>query len=387
MSPIARLRTAALLSALLVTPLAAQRGTVSGAFVVRLGADTIAVEHYHRKGNRLEGTEVIRTPATTLRHYVATVGPTGRVQSFEYDAHRVAGGAPPTKGTIRFGPDTTTVTATINGRDTTLTFAVRNGTPYVNFSYGILELAMMRVRASKADSSVLDLVMIGNPQTVPATLRRVGRDTLTISMFEQAAYRARVDNAGRIMGLQGLNTTQKVLVDRVKTVDVAAVAAEWARRDAAGQTLGVLSPLDSTVATVDGAALAIRYSRPARRGRAIMGTVVPYDQVWRTGANAATMFRTDADLIIGGTLVPAGSYTLWTLPTTNGAALIVNRQTGQWGTEYDMSKDLARIPLTMRKLATPADRFTMVIEPASAGGVIRYMWDDTQFEVPFTVKR
>lgn len=387
MIPIARLRTAALLSMLVVTPLAAQRGKVTGAFVVRLGADTIAVERYHRKGNRIEGTEAIRTPATTLRHYVATVGPGGRVQSFQYDAHRVAGGAPPTKGMIRFGADTTTVTATINGRDTTMKFAVRNGTPYVNFSYGIMELAMMRVRASKADSSVLDLVMIGNPQTVPATIRRVGRDTLTIAMFEQSSYRARVDKAGRIMGLHGLNTTQKVLVDRVKDVDVAAMAAEWARRDAAGQTIGVLSPLDSAVATVDGAGMSIRYSRPARRGRAIMGTVVPYDQVWRTGANAATMFRTDADLMIGGTLVPAGSYTLWTLPKTNGATLIVNKQIGQWGTEYDMSKDLARIPLTMSKLATPADRFTMMIEPGSAGGVIRYMWDDTQFEVPFTVKR
>ena len=85
--------------------------------------------------------------------------------------------------------------------------------------------------------------------------------------------------------------------------------------------------------------------------------------------------------------MPAGSYTLWTLPKTNGATLIVNKQIGQWGTEYDMSKDLARIPLTMSKLATPADRFTMMIEPGSTGGVIRYMWDDTQFEVPFTVKR
>lgn len=386
MTPITRFRTAALLSLLLATPLAAQRGRVSGAFVVRLGADTIAVERYLRKGNRVEGTEAIRMPATTLRHYVATVGPRGAVQTFQYDAHRVAGNAPPTKGLFRFGADTTTLDVSLNGKDTTLKYATRNGTPYVNFSYAVMELAMMRARASKADSSVLTLVMIGNPP-VPATLRRVGRDTMTIAMFEQSAYRARVDKAGRILGLQGLNTTQKVLVDRVKDVDVDAMAAEWAKRDAAGQAIGMLSPLDSTVAVVDGAHLAITYSRPARRGRVIMGTVVPYDQVWRTGANAATMFRTDADLMIGGTLVPAGSYTLWTLPTMGGATLIVNKQTGQWGTVYDMSKDLARIPLAVSKVPTPADRFTMSIEPGTAGGVLRYMWDDTQFEVPITVKR
>jgi hypothetical protein len=108
--------------------------------------------------------------------------------------------------------------------------------------------------------------------------------------------------------------------------------------------------------------------------------------VWRTGANAATMFTTSADLIIGNTPVPAGKYTLWTIPSKTGAKLIINSQTGQWGTEYDMSKDFARIDIAQSTLTKPVEAFTFVIVPQGTGGVIKYSWDDREFSVPFRVK-
>ena len=362
-------------------------GSDRGAFVVRLGADTIAVERYTRTANRIEGEEAMRTPATALRHYVALLGPDGAITSLDYDARRLNGTVPPTRAEMRFGADSATVHLTAGGRDTTLRYAARMASPYVNFSYALLEATVMQHIASVGDSAAVPLIALGAAQPINGVMRRVGGDSVTFAVYETTPYRARVDERGRILGLQGLGTTQKVMVERVADVDVAAMAAEWARRDSAGQALGVLSPTDSVKASVGGAQLAVVYSRPSLRGRTALGAVVPYGQVWRTGANAATIFRTDRDLVIGGATVPAGSYSLWTLPSPSGAQLIINRQTGQWGTEYDAARDLARVTAAMTTTPSPVERFTFAIEPTTGkGGTIRYSWGTTEFAVPFTVK-
>src|SRR5437899_1233064 len=100
------------------------------------------------------------------------------------------------------------------------------------------------------------------------------------------------------------------------------------------------SPAATAQATLDGKNISIAYSQPSMRGRKIMGDLVPYDQVWRTGANDATTLTTESDLNIGGTAVPKGTYTLYTLPSAGTWKLIINKQTGQWGTEYHQEQDL-----------------------------------------------
>ena len=88
-------------------------------------------------------------------------------------------------------------------------------------------------------------------------------------------------------------------------------------------------PATASVTFADGKTVTINYSRPSMRGRTIFGGLVPYGQVWRTGANAATSLKTDVDLTIGGANVPAGSYTLYSIPNENGWKLIINKETGQ----------------------------------------------------------
>jgi hypothetical protein len=114
--------------------------------------------------------------------------------------------------------------------------------------------------------------------------------------------------------------------------------------------------------------------------------VVPWNRVWRLGANAATGFTTDRDLLMGGVVIPAGSYTLFMLAAPEGSKLIINRQTGQWGTAYDARQDLARIDLTSEQLAQTVEPLTILIEPQGDGGVFRVRWDRTQYAVPFKVR-
>lgn len=146
------------------------------------------------------------------------------------------------------------------------------------------------------------------------------------------------------------------------------------------------SPKDSVRVSVAGATLAVDYSRPSKRGREIFGGLVPYNRVWRTGANEATHFRTDRDLVFGNVTVPAGVYTIYTLPSAAAWKLIINRQTEQWGTLYDAAQDLAKIDMKVGQLPATLEMMVIKIEPQGNGGVLKVQWDRTEASVAFTVK-
>jgi len=150
-----------------------------------------------------------------------------------------------------------------------------------------------------------------------------------------------------------------------------------------------LSPPEVATVTVGKATLTIKYASPSMRGRKIMGGLVPYGKVWRTGANAATTLITTADLKIGKLNVKAGTYTLYTLPTEQGWTLIVNKQTGQWGTVYDEKQDLGRVAMTAVK--TPVhglDNFLIDLQHKGGNKVeLHLRWENTDVFVPIVVAR
>ncbi|MGA3285696.1 MAG: DUF2911 domain-containing protein [Verrucomicrobiota bacterium] len=156
-----------------------------------------------------------------------------------------------------------------------------------------------------------------------------------------------------------------------------------------------LSPHETISAVIDGNRITVVYGRPYTKSprtgevRKIWGGLVPYGKVWRTGADEATLLITEKPIVMGGTTIPAGAYTLFTLPQEDGTAkLIINKQLGQWGMQYDEKQDLARIDLKKEALEKPVDQFTMAVEKNSAGGgVLKLTWENTQFSVPFTVQK
>jgi len=150
-----------------------------------------------------------------------------------------------------------------------------------------------------------------------------------------------------------------------------------------GQRPPPASPRDTAEMRIANDRIYVDYGRPYARGRTIMGGLVPYGQVWRTGANAATTFVTTRDVRIGGTPVPAGTYTLYTLPTANAWQLIINRQTGQWGTEYDQAQDLARVPMRVERTPAPVEQFTIELQPGAGTALNLVMtWENTRASVP-----
>jgi hypothetical protein len=370
----------------------AQDSPPTGAFIVRLGTDTTAVERFTRTGDVYQIEQALRSPRASFRHTHLELTPTGEIATIHLMHHRIDNPAGPllasTKLSYAIGDSATVEMRRGDTASTRRVSARPGGIPSLAQSFLAYELAAMRMRASGADSMSVTLVNPSGDPT-PVIVRRVGTDSMTFTL-PFLTYRAHVDPAGRITRLYQPRGTS---VERVVNVDVNRIASAWAALDASGKGMGPLSPRDSVAARVGDAAITIRYARPSKRGRVIFGDIVPWDTVWRTGANDATVLTTDRDLVIGGTVVPAGSYTLFTIPTRSQTTLVINRETMRngeplAGTEYDASKDFARIPMTTKSLATPVQQFTIEIVPRGAReGVLRLAWDQREMTVPIRARR
>jgi hypothetical protein len=385
---------------LLAGQLGAQRSSApeQGAFLVRLGTDTTAAQRFTRTPTTLTAESFTRSPRVTLRRSTVTFDQSGRFTRLEL-TQRVLGGAA-TPRAMR------AATLSIQGDSAVLEIQadstiVRKAavTPDVLPFFGVedaISIETILRRASRAGgggggggggaSVTIPVLYLGARQATPVTVRRTGADSVTIE-FPEGLMHARVDAEGRLLGLDGRGSTDQITIERLPAIDIEAMGNAFASR-----AIASYSPRDTVRATIGGAALLVDYGRPAKRGRVIFGNVVPWDTWWRTGANAATTLVTDRDLVVGGTPVPRGTYTLFSIPSQAGWKLIVNKKTGEWGTDYDSTADLTRIDMQVTELAEPVEQFTITLEPegaAGAGGargVLRLAWDRTAASVPVEVK-
>ncbi len=356
----------------------------SGTFVIRLGVDTLAVEQYTRTPTQLRGEQVIRAPRPEHRIYTVRYGPDGWAESFELVTHNIGGGEGPaeTRATATFTP--TTVTMQVPRDDSTATLtAVISGpaAPFAINVYALVEDVVRQARSAGGDRFEMPIVSLGSTAAQNATVRASGADSVIATFGNIGPFRIRTDTAGTVRGLSGIGGSLQVTVDRVDAIDLATFGPEFASRP-----LGTLSPLDSVNARIGDAELAVRYSRPSTRGRKIFGAVVPWDRVWRTGANSPTTFETSADLLVAGITVPKGRYSLYTMPSLSGWTLIFNSRTEQQGSQYDVQYDVARVALQTTPLRDLVEQFTITIEPDGPGGVLALEWEQTRAAVRFSVK-
>lgn len=363
------------------------------AYVELLGADTTAVEVLSRSAEGYEGARLTRQPVTRVARYRASLDEEGRVSRLEVEWATPAEnpqGPPPQRLEVELDGDSATmIRERGEATDSSRAEAPSGSVPAIGFPLAVAtwEQAVRQLLESGEDRyEVAFLAPTG--QLSPTAVERRSADTVALDFFGSPML-ATISEEGEVLGISGAATTLKIEVrpaDDPAAVDVEALAASFAARDAAGEGFGVASPQDTVEASSAGATLRVVYSRPATRGRRIWGGLVPYGEVWRTGANAATHFTTNRDLVLGEAEVPAGAYTLWTRFTEQGATLILNEQTGIWGTAYDEAHDFVRIPLEREELGEPVERFTIELEPAREGGRLALAWDRARFSVPLRVK-
>lgn len=347
--------------------LAAQGTPETAGFLWRLGTDTTEVERFTRAPGRLQGVHLTREPQTTIRAWSAELAPDGSVRRFELTLRR--DGSVLSHRVITFAGDSATLVLIRGDSTVTRSVAAPRGTlPALPDSYAFFELALRR--APGRDSLLIPLLAPGADAASRATFNRAGGDTVILRLEDLPPITLRVDRDGRILWANNLGK----IVERVPAPNMDALATAFGPRP-----LGWLSPRDTVRAVIAGARVAVDYSRPARRGRVVFGGLVPWNRVWRTGANRTTTLITDADLVIGGVTMPPGSYSLFTLPTPSGWTLIINRNVGS-GLEYSAEHDLGRVPLAVETLPQLVERFTIALEPRADGttATLALTWERTR---------
>jgi len=318
-----------------IPALAAAQAPDSAAFVTRLGTDTLAVERFVRTGDRIEADVLLRAPRTSRTRYSQDIAPTAEL-------------------------------------------------PFIDMAHWPFEAALIRLRGSGRAHDTIAMGPLGRP--IPFVFQAVGADSVAITHPTRGTMRAHVDARGRLLGLDASATTRALIVERRPWMELDAIEARWRAADAAGRSVGALSGRGAARGPIGGATITVDFGTPQKRGRAIWGALVPYGRLWRTGANRATHLTTDRDLMLGAgagaLVVPAGTYTLFTIPEAGGGTLVVNRQTEQTGTEYDAAQDLGRVPMMPRPLASVVEGFTIVITEERGRGELRLQWDTTEYVVP-----
>ena len=366
----------------------------TGGFVATLGTDTVHIERFTTMAGAMRGTIVTRVPTTRIINWSLTLDTAGLPLRYSVDTHDTDlrplrhNGA---SGSIDFAD--TSVRKTIrNGEDVTGRIVAPRHTfvgpsiPYIGVSYLMYEAAFADARnhaAARRDTSLWTLTMFAG-QGAPTKTRAwlVGPDSAELSYFGVAKSGYRFDENGRLLSADWTGTTYGYRVRRIAAEDVGAIAQRWASADRAGKSFGALSPRDTTRATVGSAQITIDYSRPSRRGRVIWGDIVPWDTVWRLGADMATHIATSADLQLGETLLPAGRYTLWMVPSLHAPQLVVSSAVNVFGTAYNPAKDLARLPMSRVAPVAETERLTIAVEH----GALVVRWDDTAWTVPIAAK-
>lgn len=369
---------------LAAVPAAAQE---SAAFVVTLGRDTVAVERFTRTADRIEGVMINRTPRTSVRTWSGQLRPDGSISHLEVNVRVMNDPSVQQALTIDTSPDSAHWRLASGANVAQGGFSPGMASfPWMFNNFSLVEVVTRWARSAGRDTVYATVVQ---PGAILDSIRiiRLGADSVLLYSLP-GLMRIRTDPQGRVLGVQSPESTLKVDVERLPSLDVMALADRFAAVERQGRGLGTLSPRDSVAARVGDADVAVVYGRPAMRGRRIMGQVVPWGQVWRTGGDAATHFHTSRDLQVAGTRVPAGSYSLWSVPGPDGWTLIINSQTGQWGTEYDQARDFARIPVrTERAPDGPVEAVTMrfLESECGEGATLAIDWENTRVVVPFTV--
>lgn len=357
------------------------------AFVTLLGTDTLAVEQFHKSGNTVTAQVILRSPRTTFTSYELTLDDSGgieRMTQTEYPLSEGFRGEGTLVRTITRMDDSLIVEILSPDETRTVSAPYEPGVlPFIDMVHWPFELVLNNAVAAEQDT--MSQPFLTGARISNFIVADVGTGTMTLRHPSRGVMDVEVNAAGNLLYLDASQTTRKVEVFRVPSIDMDDVGERFAASDAAGSPFGELSGAEVSEFSIGDTHFRVEYGVPLKRGRELFGGIVPWGERWRTGANRATHFYTSDDLRVGDLIVPAGEYTLFTIPEPDGGTLMINTQTGQNGQSYDESLDLGRVPMQISTKDDITEAFTITVEETEDGGTLNLIWGDTVFSVDFEI--
>jgi DUF2911 family protein len=354
-----------------------------GVIVYRLGRDTAAIEQFSRSSSKFSGEMVSRTGAAVVRtQYDITLAngrPTAAVVR-----RRQADGSPlanqPTEYKFTFRADSAIREVVWPDSTQRRAFAAPNAFPALPvFAYAPMEIVNAMGRGRRDSVAAIPL---GGNNVGLVGLETLNGDTLRLRGGFYAML-MRFDSQGRLQSVDGSLTTNKAIGTRTPgRADIAVVSQSM-------RPTGILSPRATAYASFAQGPITINYGSPAVRGRTVWGgTLVPFDSIWRAGANEATHLATSKTIQLGDMTLAPGLYTLWVQHTQAGTYLIVNRQVGQWGTQYNSANDVGRVTMELVNAPSHVEDLTYTLRSLGQGrGAIDLAWGDKVATANFTLRQ
>jgi hypothetical protein len=372
-------------------------------FLAMLGNDTISIERVVRQGNTFTSDEIDRFPRLRIRHTVVDLNDDGSIRHLAMDIHTP--GDPADQRDRKVIADVANNTVHLSKTDKTGTvkrdFATGGSTvvAHVQQMYSLYEIyfaaALKQSGASghgdpvKMRQFYIDREFDDFPfARATVTPRDEGKMEVQHDWLAGTGE-ALMDSAYQMLSYSGLRTTYKVQVKRLDSPpDLKGIADRFEAEETERGNMKSLSVRDTVRANIGNAMFTIDYGRPLLRGRTLLGDLIPYDRVWRTGANAATQFTNSAPIKLAGMQVPAGTYTLFTAPHKNGVDLVVNKQKGQWGTEYNPSFNLGLGRIMSEIDTAPVEVFTISIVPeVEKHAKLVFQWGTFRWTAPIEIEK
>lgn len=360
----------------------------TASFVAKLGTDTVIVETYNMLPNHLYGKAFLRYPEDQVGIFDFHFYPDGSIKHYSMSLMRPDSSYVTSSGTqgVYCENDTCTWFASWPGQSTE--YVNKRAAKQMDFIGGwtptlsLIEWNCMRLIRSGKQS--LPLTMINDYiGTRHVAISKGTNDTMIFGGDFLEYTKIKVTPDGQITAYDGTGTPWNYIATKHAPIDVDATAKRMSKKP----KIGIPSPEVKVDFLIANDTIRLSYGRPSKRGRKIFGGIVPFDSVWRTGAGDPTTLTLPYNIYFGKTLVPNGSYSMYTIPRTSGWTLIFNTDLKQWPTEPDRSKDFALIPLQVKKPAKQTEQFTITIEPSNEGGLLKFIWDETEAYASFRIDK
>jgi hypothetical protein len=351
----------------------------TASFVAKLGVDTVIVETYNMLPNHLFGKSFLRYPEDRIGTFNFHFYPDGSIKHYSMSFMKPDSSYIVSSGTeglyceddtcTWFSSPTQTDAEYINKRPAKKMDFVGGWTPTLS----LIEWNCLRL--IKSGKQVLPITMINDYIGIKeVSLKKKSEDSLIFGGNFLEYAKIKISSEGRIVAYDGTGTPWNYIVTKNDPINVDKMALRMSQKP----KIGIPSPGANVSFSIGGDTIRLNYGRPFKRGRIIFGGIVPFDSVWRTGANGPTILSLPYDIQFNQTKIPKGVYALYTIPGRTSWKLILNTNLHRWPTEPDRSKDFATIPLQVQKLGKPVDQFTIDIKPDKSGAIIKFTWENTE---------
>ena len=362
----------------------------TASFIAEWAGDTASIETVTIVGNHMFGRAIHLYPEPHLQQFDYYFKPDGSIKLMNFQFYDLLNSSIPLKTKSGFLPTRVLMTAKEKAVDFIIVDKtgekqITHQTERIDFIGGWVPiigqwqwLANQVVKGNADNNFVFSNAVIGDydlwlKQTSDTTIVFDSEITKEIIFY--------LDDQQKIYQIDAMDSPWNYLVKRTPPIDIEDYCANFAKKEVIGDP----SPHEKLTINLSDCNIEVDYGRPSKRGRKIFGELVTYDKVWRTGAGTPTTIMTTKDLNFNGTIIPKGTYNLFTIPTPNSWTLVFNNEPEAWGSAHRPEFDFAKTNMEVSKLNAPVEKFTIEIVPDKDGGILKMSWGQTTAATRFSV--